>query len=239
MTQERAEADFGETPIFGGDADSFDTLKSAGSTVEEEEDYLTEATDGFLETIPLPGGGEIESDWKMLWDLSRAQEANPTLARYYEMQGLDANGVRDPSLPVFLDVDNLIDYMLIIGFTGNYDAPLSDFIGGQGTNNWYAVRDRDRDDKGFSFFIHDGEHSLGAGGRWTGANDRMNTTNSNQFRNDFMRSNPQFIHFDLTDSTEEYRIRFADRAQARLFNEGLLTDDRAIGSSRNTTGNRR
>ena len=228
MTQERAEADFGAT-YFGGDADSFDTLKSAGSTEEVDDDYLTEATDGFLETIPLPGGGEIESDWKMLWNLSRAQEANPTLARYYEMQGLDANGVRDPSLPVFLDVDNLIDYMLIIGFTGNYDAPLSDFIGNRGTNNWYALRDRDRDDKGFSFFIHDGEHSLGAGGRWAGANDRMNTSNSSQFRNDFSRSNPQFIHFDLADSTEEYRIRFADRAQAKLFNEGILTSDRLEG----------
>ena len=224
MTQERAEADFGAS-YLGGDSDSFDTLKSAGSGPLN---YATEATDGVLGVIPARGVEGIESDWRDLWEMSRAQNANPTLARYYEMQGLDENGVRDPSLPVLLDVDNLIDYMLIIGYTGNYDGPLSAFVSGRGSNNWYGLRDRDRDDKGFAFFVHDSEHSLGAGGRWDANNDRMNTLNSNTFRDDFTRSNPQFIHFDLAESTEEYRVRFGDRAQKYLFNDGLLTDARAL-----------
>lgn len=208
MTHERAEANHGES-YLGGDADSYDTLKSAGSSG----DYDTEATDGdFSEP----------SDWNTLWNMTNEQEASPTVDRFMAMQGLSPDGTRDPSLPVYLDVDNMIDYHLIIGYTGNYDGALSDFVGA--SNNWYTVRDRDRDNFGFQFFVHDGEHTLGAGGgRWNNSNDRMNTDDGSADRDNYIKSNPTFLHFDLTDSTEEYRLRFADRTHSALFNGGLLT----------------
>lgn len=212
MSQERAEANFGES-YFGGDDENYDTIKSAGSSGG----YTTEATDGTF---------AAGSDWNQLWDLARAQQSSPTTARFMEMQGRNPDGTRNPALPVYLDVDNLIDYHLIIGYTGNYDAPLSDFIGA--SNNWYAVRDRVRDELGFQFFVHDGEHTLGAGGRWGGANDRLNTSNGSGSRGDYQRSNPSFLHFDLAAGTDEYRLRFADRAHRVLFNEGLLTREQVL-----------
>lgn len=207
MTQERAEANHAEA-YLGGDDANYDTIKSAGSSGG----YNTEATDGTFAT---------GSDWHTLWTMARAQQATPTIARFMEMQGLNSDGSRNPALPVYLDVDNLIDYQMIIGYTGNYDGPLSDFVGA--SNNWYSVRDRVRDGFGVQFFVHDGEHSMGAGGKWNGANDRINTSNGSGSRGTYNKSNPSFVHFDLTDNTEEYRLRFADRAHLALFNGGLLT----------------
>jgi len=163
MTDERAEASYGET-YFGGRKDDFDTLKSAGGSGG----YNTEATDG---TFTQGTAGAPGSDWAAQWFMARDQFASPTLNRYLQMRGLNPDGTRNPAFPVYVDVDNLADYMLCIGYTGNYDAPLSDFIGA--SNNWFAVRDRVRDDRGFAYFVHDGEHSLGAGG-----NGRERTTGS-------------------------------------------------------------
>lgn len=213
MTQERSEANHGEA-YFGGDDEDYDTIKSAGGS----SGYNTEATDGTF---------AAGSDWSNLWNLARNQQSSGTLARFMEMQGLNADGSRNPALPVYLDVDNLIDYQMIIGYTGNYDAPLSDFIGA--SNNWYAVRDRERDTFGFQFFVHDGEHSMGAGGKWNGANNRISTSNGSNSRGSYNKSNPSFLHFDLAESTEEYRLRFADRAHLALFNDGPLTRDQVFG----------
>ena len=212
MTQERAEANYGAT-YFKGSKDDFDTLKSAGSSGS----YNTEATDG---TMVQGSSAAPGSDWADLWFQSRDHHTSPSHAKYMELQGLNPDGSRNPAFPVLLDVDNLIDYTLIIGYTGNYDAPLSDFIGA--SNNWYAVRNRERDDLGMAFFVHDGEHSLGAGGRWGGANDRINTSNGSGSRGSYNKSNPAFVHFDIASGSEEYRMRFADRAHRALFNGGVL-----------------
>ncbi|MGJ8725945.1 MAG: lamin tail domain-containing protein [Roseibacillus sp.] len=207
MTQERAEANHGAA-YLGGNTEDYDTIKSAGSSGG----YDTEATDGSFAS---------GSDWNNLWSLARTQQSSPTIARFMEMQGLNPDGSRNPALPVYLDVDNLIDYQMVIGYTGNYDAPVSNFV--QASNNWYGIRDRVRDGFGFQFFVHDGEHSMGAGGGWNGANDRMNTTNGSGSRDVYNKSNPAYIHFDLAEGTEEYRMKFADRAHKALFNAGLLT----------------
>ena len=211
MSQERSEANWGES-YLGGNTDDFDTLKTSGSDGAVR--YGTEATDG-----------DINGAWRDLWDLAKAQLANPTTARYNRMQGLDASGQRDPSLPVLLDVDNLIDYMLLIGYTGAYDNSLSSFVGA--SNNWYSVRDS-LGSRGFVHLMHDAEHSLGAGGRWGANNNRITTSNGENDRNRFDKSNPQFLHMDLADSTPAYRQRFADRAHEVLFNDGALAKDNVL-----------
>ena len=213
MTQERAEANFGAS-YLGGDPEDYDTVKSAGSSGG----YNTEATDGSI---------SAGSDWDTLWNLARAQESSPTIARFMQMQGLNPDGSRNPELPVYLDVNNLIEYQMIIGYTGNYDSAQSAF-GSANSNNWYGLRNRESDDLGFQFFVHDGEHSLGAGGRWGANNDRMNTTNGFNGRDLYSKSNPAFIHLDIAEGTEEYRLRFADRAHKALFNDGLLTRDSVL-----------
>lgn len=218
MTQERIGSDFGET-YFKGKEKDFDTLKSAGSSGG----YNTEATDGSMAQGSQSNPG---SDWAALYFKTRAQKLSPTLARYREMQGLNPDGTRNPALPVLLDVDNLIIYSMMIGYTGNYDGPLSNFIGA--SNNWYALRNRERDDRGFAYFVHDGEHSMGAGtGRWNNlnVNDRMNTTNGSDQRNTYSRYNPAFVHRDLSESTPEYQLRFADIAHGALFEGGALTPE--------------
>ena len=44
----------------------------------------------------------------------------------------------------------------------------------------------------------------------------------------YNKSNPAFIHLDIAEGTEEYRLRFADRAHKALFNDGLLTRDSVL-----------
>src|SRR5207244_13534433 len=50
------------------------------------------------------------------------------------------DGTRNPAYEVLLDVDNLIDYMLVIFYGGNLDAPISNFIGNTSPNNWFGFR---------------------------------------------------------------------------------------------------
>ncbi|MCP3975068.1 MAG: hypothetical protein GY720_11320, partial [bacterium] len=209
MTQERGEANFGAT-YLKGDSNEFDTIKSAGGSGG----YDTEATDGTM--------GSGVSDWWTLWSMARDQKSSPTTSRFMEMQGLNPDGSRNPALPVYLDVDNLIDYMMCVGYSGNYDGPLSRFV--KASNNWYSLRNSVRDDLGFAHLVHDFEHTLGGIEEyWNQSNDRMNTGNGSQYRDVYDKSNPQFVHLDLEESTGEYRLRFADRAHRALFNGGNLT----------------
>lgn len=215
QTQERSEARFAAT-YFGGNSDDYDVVKRAG----EGQDI--EATDGNLDA------------WRKVWDLCQNGFANN--ANYYALQGLEANGKRDTSLEVLVDIDNFIDYMNIIFYTGNFDAPVSSFVNNQMPNNFYAIRNR-KDDKGFRFFAHDNEHtlqvdpigpgfgitenrvSLGeAGHEW----DRMVVYNFEQFH-------PQWLHHKLAENAE-YRSRFADRAYQLYFNDGVLTPEKTAES---------
>ncbi len=200
QTQERAEAAFGAS-YFGGDREEYDTVKAAGSSGG----YTTEATDGNLDA------------WRRLWDLSIQGFAGD--ANYYYAQGLDSLAhERDPKYSVLLDVDNLIDYMLVIFYNGDRDAPISEFLGNTRTNNWFSVRNKNGEE-GFRYFVHDPEHTLSRG-----ATDR---TGPYPCGDQFQYSNPQWLHQQLV-AHPEYRLRFADHAHRHLFNGGVLTADAAI-----------
>lgn len=198
---ERPEASFAAS-YLGGDKDNFDVLKSAGSPGG----YTTELAQGFA------------SPWQNLWSQAVAHASAPAAeltARYYRMQGLAADGVTplNPTTdPVLLDVDNQIDYLLLVFYVGSSDAPLTG--GGDYVNNWFTFRDRTQN-RGFSHIAHDMEHSCFVGGDRTGPFSNANLTNYNY-------SNPQFIHQHLL-SNPEYKLRFADRVQKHMFNGGALT----------------
>lgn len=212
QTQERSEASFA-ADYMGGIPEDYDVVKRAG------EGNSIEATDGNLDA------------WREVWDMCMKGFTSNT--DYYKIQGLNENGVRDPNLKVLLDVDNLIDYMNIIFYTGNFDAPVSSFMQNKGSNNFYAVYNRN-DDRGFTFFAHDNEHTLLTdrvpGNPNNGLNEnRVNigsmTSGNKMVVAAFEQFHPQWLHFKLSQNAE-YRQRFSDRSYKMYFNNGILTPER-------------
>ncbi len=210
-TDERPNADFGEQ-YLGGKSEEYDTLKSAGASGS----YLTEATDGTM---------AAGSAWNLLWTGARTVRATPTNANYFKLFGRAADGLTPTADPVLLDPANLADYLLILFYMGGDDGPVSDYVGA--SNNWFGIRRNGASSRGFRFFIHDFEQSLGLEG---GTNQRVGSGGNIvpwstviSGANDYTRSNPEFIHEDLAPNLE-YRVLFGDRAHRLLFNGGALSD---------------
>ena len=198
QTQERSEASFAAS-YFGGNPEDYDVIKvSAGY----QGPFDIEATDGNLDA------------WKRLWDASmtgfRTNEA------YNKVQGLNPDGTRNPDYEVLLDVDNLIDFMLTVFVTGEADGPVSGFRNNQEPNNFYAIRDNRDKDRGFIFFRHDAEHTLGA---QPFGYDRTGPFPGGSI---FKESNPQWIHQKLCENPL-YVSRLADHVYRHFFNGGVLT----------------
>ncbi|MBN2806975.1 MAG: lamin tail domain-containing protein, partial [Prolixibacteraceae bacterium] len=209
QTQERSESSFAAS-YFGGVDSDYDVIKHAGGASG------IEVNDGTMDA------------WKEVWDFCEAGfESNTS---YYKIQGLNANGVRDPKLKVLVDIDNLIDYMNVIFYTGNFDGPYSSFS--SDANNFYAIYKRDGKE-GFQFFAHDNEHTLlmdainvSVGlqedrvnfGDVKTSKRRMSVTSIDHFQ-------PQWLHYKLSQN-KEYRDRFANRAYELYYNKGLLTPEK-------------
>ncbi|RQW07237.1 hypothetical protein EH222_07685, partial [candidate division KSB1 bacterium] len=200
QTQERSEAAFGES-YFGGDRDEYDVVKVAA-----DRGYVIEVTDGTLD------------GWRQLWDISKIGFTSDE--NYYKVQGKNPDGSDNPALPVLLDIDNLIDYMLVTFITGNYDAPISNFLSNTSPNNFYAVYHRSGR-SGFRFFQHDAEHTM-RNHEW--ATDR---TGPYPAGSTFEKSNPQWLHQQLSEQPK-YRARFADRVYRHFFHDGALMPHRNI-----------
>lgn len=204
--EERADGDYA-AGYMGGSDDDYDVVK-CGNHVGG---FQTEVTNGSLES------------WRILWEKVRAiGTTDAGNDKYFELEGRNPDGSRNPAMPVLLDIDNLIDEMIVIFYSGDGDAVLSNFLGHNQPNNWWGLRPRDGAE-GFRFFIRDAEHTLGAPswvsnqtGPWTGSN-----------QNSFRFSNPQWMHQDLMKN-DEYRLRFADRVHRHFFNGGALTPEKSI-----------
>ncbi len=206
--QERPEANFAES-YKGGDPDDYDVIK-----VAIENGYNIEATDGTLQK------------WQQVFNICNTGFSNNN--NYYRIQGLNAQGNVDTSIEKLVDIENLIDYMLNIFYTGNFDSPVSEFMGNNTPNNFYAIKNRNATREGFFFIVHDAEHTFNyvAGseqGNNTGVyENRVSIQNEGMTKPPFNYFHPQWLHYRLTDN-ENYRLRFADRAVKFLFNNGLFT----------------
>ena len=207
QTQERSDHWHGAA-YLGGSPDDYDVVKSAGL----DGGYTVEVTAGQID------------DWRLLYDevnrLAALNDAEERDALYMKLQGLNPDGSRNPDYPALLDADNLIQYMLVIFWTGNTDAPITPF---DGTNNFFGVRARNGE-RGFVWFAHDGEHSLFSTSRFGSGHNR---TGPFPAGDQFQFSNPQWIHQQLMGSSE-YRLRFADLAQRHLSGDGALTGEAAV-----------
>jgi len=137
-------------------------------------------------------------------------------AAYFKLEGRNADGTPNPAYENLLDVDNLIDYMLVILYGGNLDAPISNFLGNTSPNNWYGQRDRTGRHGGFRFSAHDSEHTL--------LNVAENRTGPYGTATSWSltKSNPQYLWQQLS-ANPEFRLRVADHIQKHFFNNGALT----------------
>lgn len=210
QSDERAEASFAAS-YLGGEKEDYDIVK----VNTQPWPYYNEATDGNLDA------------WDKLWKL--CQKGFQKNENYFSLEGKNAKGVFNNSGEVLVDIDNLIDYMLVIFYSGNFDAPVSGWHNNDMPNNFYAIYNRKNKSQGFKFLVHDSEHSMfvesvyGFKGLYEnrvnlGSTGKMKITNMQSF-------NPQWLHYKLT-SNAEYRQRFANRAYLYLEN-GILSPEKA------------
>ena len=216
QSQERPEARFAAS-YYGGSKEDYDVVKvDAGY----QRPYTLEATDGTLDAF--------ERVWEMCVEGFKSND------NYLKIQGLNPDGSVDPDGEQLINIENLIDYMLIIFYTANIDAPVSKFLSNKSPNNFYAIYNCNRKD-GFMFFAHDCEHTLFSVPVYPGEGIHENRVNignlaDNSIRmivNNFSKFGPQWLHHRLTEN-EEYRQRFTDRTYQHLFNNGAMTPQNCI-----------
>ncbi|MCX5636845.1 MAG: CotH kinase family protein, partial [Planctomycetota bacterium] len=199
-TEERPEAAYGES-YFGGNKDDYDVVKVAYGS------YNIEATDGTLDA------------YYRLWQAAAAGFA--TNEAYYKVQGLNPDGTRNPAYERLVDIDNVINCMLCTFYVGDFDGPISNFLGNNRPNNFYGIYNRINQD-GFKYFRHDCEHTLfDISSGW--GYDRTGPFPAGQ---QFQYFNPQWLHQQLV-AHPDYRLRVADRAFKYFFNNGPMTPDAA------------
>ncbi len=211
----RSEARFASS-YFGGSEDDYDVVKVNLDNFS----YVIEATDGNLDS------------WTRLWNMCAT--GFDTDANYFKVEGKDYRGRPVKGSEVLVDIDNLIDYMLVIFYTGNFDAPSSSFFSNKGCNNFYAIDDRTDKSKGFTFYAHDSEHSLfdeahspGVGITEDRVNIALRTDNMKMEVSTFSKFHPQWLHYKLS-ANKEYRLRFADRAYRQFSKGGVFNPDSCL-----------
>ena len=198
-TCERIKASFGKS-YFGGKKEEYDSIKKGRTYLKDRNRSVgVMANDGNLDA------------WERLW--KQAKAGLRTNEAYFRMLGRNADGSDNPDYECLLDVDNLIDYMLVIFYGGNYDAPVSAWGQNFGPNNWYGIRNRHNRD-GFRFFAWDAEHTF--------RDVREDRTGPFPAGESYSGSNPQWIWQQCLEN-EEFRIRAGDRIQKHFFNDGVLT----------------
>ena len=194
-TCERPKASFGET-YLGGKKEDYDSVKK-GNTPGTRLNVM--ATDGNLDA------------WRELWEQAKAGlESDES---YFKLLGQNPDGSRNKAYPVLLDPENLIDYMLIIFYGGNLDAPVTHWGRNASANNWHGIRNR-KGDHGFQFFIWDAEHTF--------LHLDIDRTGPFPAGEEYSNSNPQYL-WQQCLANEEFRMMVADRVHQRFFNGGLLS----------------
>ncbi len=196
-TEERPEASFGAN-YYGGNKDDYDTIKV------DTNGYVIYATDGNMDA------------WTRLWKQCKAGLS--TNAAYFKIQGKNPDGTPNPAYENLVEIDQLIDYMLVIYYGGNLDAPISQFLNETSPNNWFGFRDSNGN-AGFRFFVHDSEHTL--------LDVNANRIGPFPAGDTLDKSNPQWI-FQQCMANAEFRLKVADHARKHLFDGGALTPTVAV-----------
>ena len=204
QTEERCDSRYAES-YYGDDKDDFDAVKADADTGD------LYAVDGTRDA------------YEDLWSaLSSGVSAN---ADYFAIQGMNADGSENSSYTKLLDVDNIIDYMLLVYFTANRDSPIGPPQQATMPRNVTSVYNRTHPD-GFKFVAHDNEHTLEV---TEGVNHNRFSQSLDSSFDGIDRMTPWWIHLKLMNNAE-YALRFADHVHAHFFNGGALTP--AVTASR-------
>ncbi|MDF7825346.1 lamin tail domain-containing protein [Pontiellaceae bacterium B12227] len=198
QTEERCDSRFAES-YYGDDDADFDAVKADPDSGDM---YAVDGTrDAYDELRSGVYGGVSDN------------------AYYFALQGMNADGSENSAYTKLLDVDNVIDYMLLIFFTGNRDSPVGPPMNSPTMpRNLNVIYNRLHPD-GFKYVAHDNEHSMEVS---QGVSyDRTSVNLSSSF-DGVNRFNPWSLHLKLMDN-EEYALRFADHVHEHFFNGGLLT----------------
>ena len=121
---------------------------------------------------------------------------------YQKIQGKNTDGSINTNYPNYLDVENLIDYILYNFYIGNKDWD---------GNNWLAARNKVETKYGFRYFAWDAETSM------------LSVDEDIVDMND---GDPTKI-FNYLKENDEFKLLVADRIQKHFFNGGALTIDAA------------
>jgi hypothetical protein len=199
QTEERPDAFYGAS-YMGGTEEEYDVVKS------DEDNGTMYAVDGTTDF------------YFNVWSLANMNLADN--ANYFALLGRNPDGTRNPTLARHVDEANLIDYMLIVFFTGAQDMPLGPPNSSRRPRNLYATMNRVNSD-GIKWLPHDNEWSLV---RQSGVNYNRVSFNldAGLASQDFF--NPWSLHNRLRTNSE-YLMYFADRVQKHFFNGGTLTPE--------------
>jgi len=211
QTEERPQADYAET-YFGGDEEDYDVIKVS----VEGWPYFNEATDGTM------------APWQDLWN--KCSKGFTSNADYFALEGKDQYGKPLKNTRVFVDIDNLIDYMMVIFYTGNVDAPVSAFNSNGMANNYYAISNRENKGKGFVFIAHDSEHTMFIDPIYVNNGiyeDRVTINDPAMTATGIVNFQPQWLHQKLV-ANSEYRLRFADRAYRQFSAGGVFSPEKCL-----------
>ena len=154
---------------------------------------------------------ELDSGTRDAWEAMSALAASglETEAAYQLIQGNNPDGTRNLAFPLYLDVDNLIDYMILHIYIGSTDWPVK---------NWWSARERGPDSKGFRFYAWDQEIALLS-------LTRTDTNLDGPFE-EVSAAGPAFLYDRLRQNTA-FQSRFAARVQELMFNGGILTPEKS------------
>jgi hypothetical protein len=197
QTEERCDSRYAES-YYGDDKDDFDAVKADGDSGDL---YAVDGTrDAYEELWSSMSAGVSEN------------------AAYFALQGMDSDGTENSDYTKLLDVDNVIDYMLMVYFTANRDSPIGPPNQNTMPRNLNMIYNRENPD-GFKFVAHDNEHSLEID---QGVNhNRLSQSLISSFSG-IDRMTPWWIHLKLMEN-EEYALRFADHVHEHFYNNGALT----------------
>jgi len=221
QTQEQADSRFAES-YMGGDYPDYDVMNTINDyTAGSDRDKTVEVDDGNADAAAR------------LW--AKTLDGFGSSSDYYGVQGLEEDGKTiSTTSERLLDVDNLIDYMLITFYTGNFDSPTYAFSDPQRSNNFQAIYNRVKPD-GFKWMCHDGEHTMvdfnvEMGKPVIPALD-VDRTGPFELSDEIRFFNPQRIHQALCENSD-YRMRFADHVFRTFFNEGVFCPEQSINRYR-------
>ncbi len=171
-----------------------------------DDDFMSFYLDGNKEDYDIikdyteVANGSIDA-WNSM--MNQAKEGLSDAPSYYRIQGKSEFGNDDKEIEAYLDIKNLIDYMLLNFYAGNRDWD---------HHNWVAARNRQKPGAGFQFFPWDSEYIF-----YDLRDNIVNENNDNcpSYLYNRLRTNPQF------------RIEFIKRANELLNPGGLLSPESA------------